>query len=106
DVRLQRPQRPKIAPHAATEPGARERVTFVCADAQTDVETVRNLYAALVEAKRICNESVDDLPFPKFHHMIANKTRSLKQHLSCERVKFSIAVENGQVNFKAKADLD
>jgi hypothetical protein len=102
--RVQRPQRPKIAPHAELEPIA--RVTFVCADAQTDVETVKNLYAALVEAKRSCNESVDDLPFPKFHHMIANKTRSLKQHLSCDRVKFSVAVENGQVNFKAKADLD
>ena len=104
DVRTHRPQRPKVSDHAVLDPG--ERVTFVCADAQTDVETVKNLYAALVEAKRSCNESVDDLPFPKFHHMIANKTRSLKQHLSCERVKFSIAVENGQVNFKAKADLD
>jgi len=80
--------------------------TFVCTDAQKDVETVKKLYSALVEAKRACDEPVDEMPFPKFHHMIVNKTANLKSHLHCERVRFSIGVADGKVSFKAKADID
>jgi hypothetical protein len=105
DVRDTRSHRGRPVAIAAPEITT-ERTTFVCGDAQTEVETVRSLYAALVEAKKLCNESVEDLPFPRFHHMIANKTKSLKSHLKCDRVKFSIAVEDGKVNFKAKADIE
>lgn len=78
--------------------------TFTCDDAHTDVETVRGLYNALVEAKKKCGEPVDDFSFPRFHHLIATKTDKLKERLSCERVRFSIDTEGGRVNFKAKAD--
>ena len=81
-----------------------ERSTFVCADAHRDVETVKNLYAALVEARRRCGEPTDDLSFPRFHHLIAKKTDNLKEHLGCERVLFSVDVQDGRVSFKAKAD--
>jgi hypothetical protein len=80
------------------------RSTVVCSDAHSDVQSVRELYDALVEAKRRCNESVDDMSFPRFHHLIASKTDSLKERLNCDRVKFSVDVEGGRVNFKAKAD--
>ena len=80
------------------------RSTVVCSDAHGDVTTVRQLYDALVEAKRRCNEPVDDLSFPRFHHLIASKTDSLKESLNCDRVRFSVDVEGGRVNFKAKAD--
>ncbi|HEY0323611.1 MAG TPA: MXAN_5187 C-terminal domain-containing protein [Pyrinomonadaceae bacterium] len=82
------------------------RSSVVCRDAHTDVSTVRELYDALVEAKKRCNEPVDDLSFPRFHHLIASKTDSLKETLNCERVRFSVDVEGGRVNFKAKADND
>jgi hypothetical protein len=78
--------------------------TFVCADAHRDVQTVKEIYEALIEAKRKCGESVDDLSFPRFHRLIASKTDNLKERLGCESVRFSINVEDGQVNFKAKAD--
>ena len=80
------------------------RSTVVCSDAHSDVTSVRELYDALVEAKRRCNESMDDLSFPRFHHLIASKTDSLKERLNCDRVRYSIEVEDGRVNFKAKAD--
>jgi hypothetical protein len=80
------------------------RSTVVCGNAHTDVSTVRELYEALIEAKKKCNESVDDLSFPRFHHLIASKTDQLKERLNCERVRFSVDVEGGRVNFKAKAD--
>jgi hypothetical protein len=82
------------------------RSTVVCSDAHNDLSTVRELYDALVEAKRRCNEPVDDLSFPRFHHLIASKTDALKERLSCDRVRFSVDVEGGRVNFKAKADND
>ena len=80
------------------------RSTVVCGDAHSDVQSVRALYDALVEAKKRCNEPLDDLSFPRFHHLIASKTDSLKERLNCDRVRFSVDVEGGRVNFKAKAD--
>jgi len=77
---------------------------FVCEDAHTDVSTVKNLYEALVDAKRKCGEPTDDLSFPRFHHLIASRTDNLKDSLGCERVRFSIDVEGGRVQFKARAD--
>ena len=83
-----------------------ERALFVCDDAHRDVATVRQLYDALMEAKRQCGEPTNDLSFPRFHHLIASKTDKLKETLGCERVRFSIGVEDGRVNFKAKADKE
>jgi hypothetical protein len=103
---------PAAVARAATQPAEEaaaesdHRSTFVCADAHQDVETVKHLYHALVEAKKRCGESTDDLSFPRFHHLIARKTDNLKEHLGCERVLFSVDVKDGQVSFKAKADKE
>ena len=89
---------------AAAPAESGHKSTFVCTDAHQEVETVKNLYQALVEAKKSCGETTDDLSFPRFHHLIAKKTDNLKEHLGCERVLFSVDVKDGQVSFKAKAD--
>lgn len=92
---------------AALRPGGQEsetRAIFVCDDAHSDVGTVKDIFEALVQAKRRCGEPTDDLSFPRFHRLIANKTEKLKEHLGCERVHFSITVEEGRVSFKAKAE--
>ncbi len=86
--------------------GPFQRATFTCADAHKDVSTVRNLYNALLEAKRRCGESTADLSFPRFHRLIASKADSLKESMACDRVQFSVDVESGHVSFKAKADRD
>ena len=80
------------------------QATFVCADARGDVSTVRNLYDALVEAKRSCGESSEDIPFAQFHRMIAARTEALKERLGCESVRYSVYLEDGRVSFKAKAE--
>ena len=82
------------------------QAVFVCDDAHKDVTTMRQLYEALLEAKRHCGESTADLSFPRFHHLIASRTDKLKDTLGCERVKYSVGIENGHVNFKAKADKE
>jgi hypothetical protein len=90
--------------HDSEESSPHNQSTFTCGDAHRDVQTVKEIYLALVEAKRKCGENVDDFSFPRFHHLIATKTDNLKEHLGCDRVRFSIDIEDGRVNFKAKAD--
>ena len=78
--------------------------TFVCEDASRDVETVKKIYGALVEAKKMCGESVEDFSFPRFHRLIATKAETLKESLGCDRVSFSVDVDRGHVSFKARAE--
>lgn len=82
------------------------RSTFVCADAQHDVGTVKNLYDSLIDAKEKCGEPTQGLSFSRFHRLIAEKTTALKARLGSERVLFSVSVEDGHVSFKATADRD
>ena len=81
-----------------------EAVSFVCADAHHEVEIVKNIYDSLIEAKRCCGEPTEDLSFPKFHRLIASKADGIKQQVGCARVRFSVAVEDGHVSFKARAE--
>lgn len=95
------------AARASAKPDASvpsQPLSYVCDDAHKDVETIKNLYQSLIEAKRRCGEPVEDLSFPRFHSLIASKADGLKERLGCERVRFSVAVEDGHVSFKAKAD--
>jgi hypothetical protein len=78
--------------------------SFVCADAHHDLDIVKNLYDSLIQAKRSCGEPTEDLSFPKFHRLIASKADGIKQQRGCERVRFSVAVEDGHVSFKARAE--
>jgi hypothetical protein len=81
-----------------------KRANFVCDNAHKDVELVKNLYRALVEAKKVCGEPVEGFSFPRFHRLIASQADGLKERLGCERVSFSIDVEGGHVSFKAKGE--
>ncbi len=91
--------------NARDEASQREAAqTFICDDAHKDVPTVKQLYDALIEAKMKCGEPTDDLSFPRFHHLIATKTDTLKERTGCDRVRFSIDVEGGRVSFKAKGE--
>ena len=91
------------APPPAPEPQP-QSATFVCSDPRADVRTVRGLFEALVEARRRCGESAEDLSFARFHRMVAEKSEALKERAGCERVHFSVAVKDGRVEFKAKAE--
>lgn len=84
--------------------GKVEPLSVVCLNAHHEVELVKNLYNSLIEAKRHCGEPTEDLSFPKFHRLIASKADGIKQQRGCEKVRFSVTVENGHVSFKAKAE--
>ena len=80
------------------------RSEFSCTDVRHDVQTVKGVYDALIEAKRSCGEPVRDLSFAKFHRLIMDRTESMKDKLGSDRVVFSVEVDGGHVSFKAKAD--
>ena len=77
---------------------------FACNDVRHDVETVKGLYDALMDAKRSCGESAHDLSFAKFHRLVMERTEAMKDKIGSDRVIFSVDVEGGHVSFKAKAD--
>ncbi|HEX5886174.1 MAG TPA: MXAN_5187 C-terminal domain-containing protein [Pyrinomonadaceae bacterium] len=81
-----------------------KEVSFVCVDAHREVELVKNLYTSLLDAKRSCGEPTEDLSFPRFHRLIASKADGIKEQKGCDRVQFSVAIENGHVSFRARAD--
>ena len=98
-------------PMAAARANAKEqavadfkKASFVCEDPHRDVELVKNVYSALMEAKKVCGEPVEDFSFPRFHRLIASQADNLKQRLGCERISFSIDVEGGHVSFKARGE--
>jgi len=80
------------------------RSEFSCTDVRHDVQTVKGVYDALIEAKRSCGEPVRDLSFAKFHRLIMDRTETMKEKIGSDRVVFSVEVDGGHVSFKAKAD--
>jgi len=80
-------------------------VSVICVDAHKEIDVVKSLYTSLLEAKQRCGEPIEGFSFPKFHRLVAQKADGVKEKSGCERVRFSVAVEDGHVSFKAKADV-
>jgi hypothetical protein len=83
---------------------ASEPMSYLCLDANKEVDIVKSLYDSLLEAKQRCGESTTDFSFPRFHRLIASKADGLKKRVGCDKVRFSISVESGHVSFKAKPE--
>jgi hypothetical protein len=80
------------------------KAEFSCQDVRHDVQTVKGVYDALMEAKRSCGETAHDLSFARFHRLVMERTDALKQQCGENRVVFSVDVDNGHVSFKAKIE--
>ncbi len=80
-------------------------VRVVCEDPDKETDKVDQLLKAMVEAKRQVGEPVHHIDPLAFQKYVRDKTKQIKESLGCERVQFSVAVEDGKVKFKAvKAD--
>lgn len=73
----------------------------VCSNPEKEKDKVDQLLKAMIEAKRQVGERVDNIDPFQFSKFITEKTRQLRESLGCEKVQFSIAVEEGRVKFKA-----
>jgi hypothetical protein len=76
-------------------------VRVVCANPEKEKDKVEQLLKAVVEAKRQVGERVDNLDPVAFARLVSEKTRQIKESLGCEKVQFSVSVEDGKVKFKA-----
>lgn len=76
-------------------------VRVVCTDPEKEPEKVDQLLKAMVEAKRQVGERVDNIDPAAFQRFVREKTKQLKDSLGCEKVQFSVTVEDGKVKFKA-----
>jgi hypothetical protein len=83
---------------AAAAPGP---VRIVCADPEKERDKVEQLLKAVVEAKRQVGEPVDNIDPVSFARFVSEKTKQVKDSLGCEKVQFSVSVEEGKVKFKA-----
>jgi hypothetical protein len=90
--------------YGAQRQGARAAggpVQVVCGDPEKEQEKVEQLLNAVVEARRQVGERVDNIDPASFAKFVSEKTKQVKDSLGCEKVQFSVSVEEGKVKFKA-----
>jgi hypothetical protein len=76
-------------------------VRVICSDPDLEAEKVARLLQAMKEAKLKVGDSVNGLDAAAFHKFIKAKTKQIRETLGCEKVQFSVSVEDGKVKFKA-----
>ncbi len=87
------------------EKAAGRGVHVVCSNPEKEQDKVDELLKAMIDAKRQAGQRTDNVDPLTFSTFVAKKTRQVKESLGCDKVEFSITVEDGRVKFKAaKAD--
>lgn len=74
---------------------------IVCTDPDKEKEKVDQLLKAMIEAKRQVGDHAENIDPYQFSKFVSEKTRQVKESLGCEKVQFSVSVEEGRVKFKA-----
>jgi hypothetical protein len=89
---------PATAPSASSAPYS---FRVVCSNPEAEGEQVEQLLTVLLEAKRQMGEPEPHIDPALFAQFVAEKTRQFKESLVCDRVEFSVTVEEGKVKLKA-----
>lgn len=76
-------------------------VRVVCSDPENEVEKVDQLRKAMISAKREVGEEAESIDPAAFQKYIREKTKQIKASLGCDKVQFSISIEDGRVKFRA-----
>ncbi len=77
--------------------------TVRCSDPTAEPDKVRELYTALVTAKRSCGEPTDEVPYDRFEKIIEAQVKQIRTKLHCDAIEFTVEVADGTVKFRAKA---
>ncbi len=85
----------------AEAPAPAGPVRVICADPEKEKDKVEQLLKAVVEARRQTGERVDNIDPASFAKFVSEKTRQVRESLGCEKVAFSVSIEEGKVKFKA-----
>ena len=94
-------QEPAASGGAGAHPRGSDYV-MACSDPEREGDKVKELYAALVQAKQQAGEKLDQLTMENFQEFVRLKTQQLKQQKSAAQVEYSVSIENGQVKLKAR----
>ena len=80
---------------------AEKTVHVVCSDPEREPEKVDRIFKAMLRAQRKVGQKVENLDPARFQKYIRDKTKQIKAAFGCDKVQFSVSVENGKVKFKA-----
>jgi len=73
-------------------------------DARAEHDQVEKLYKVLTEAKKKAGETVSG-NIDSFTTFVQKKTSQIRKQYKCEKVEYSVEVQDGQVKLKAKAKV-
>jgi len=83
---------------------AEQPFTVQCSDAKAEHAEVEKLYKALSEAKKKSGESVSG-NLESFSSFVQKKTAQIRKQYGCDKVEYTVEVQDGQVRLKAKAKV-
>lgn len=108
EIQAQR-ERERPTPPPEPEPTARRaaagrggETVVACSDPAKEGAKVKQLYDALIEAKKKAGEKTDSLTLESFTKFVSGKTDQLKGQKGSKEVEFAVSVESGQVKLKAR----
>jgi len=64
----------------------------------------KEIFEALVEARRACGQSVSDLTAAKLDQLLDQQERALRKRYGDSQVRFKVVVENGRAKLTASRD--
>ena len=73
-------------------------------DVHAEPDQVEKLYKVLTEAKQKAGEAVSG-NIDSFTTFVQKKTSQIRKHYKCEKVEYSVEVQDGHVKLKAKAKV-
>ena len=74
---------------------------MTCSEPEREAEKVKQLYQALVDAKRKAGEDLGKLTPRSFAEFVLKKTRDLQKEKNCKEVEYIVEVVGGQAKLKA-----
>jgi len=80
---------------------AEKTVRVVWSDPEGEPEKVDRIFKAMISAQRRIGQKVENVDPARFRKYIRDKTKQVKASFGCDKVQFSVSVENGKVKFKA-----
>ena len=76
-------------------------VSVVCSDPESEPDNVDRILEAIIQANHRVGRKMENIDPASFQTYIRDKTRQIKASLKCDKVQFSISIEDGKVKFRA-----
>jgi hypothetical protein len=87
------------------EAAAAEPFRIACSDANSEPDSVKKLFDAMMDARKKAGQPVDPNSFESFKRFVAGKTDQIRKDYGCHAVEYSVELQDGQVKLKAKAKI-